>query len=198
MPEQATTDHRRAIAERNVAAILDAAERLLGRREQASITAVAAEAGLSRVTVYAHFATLGELHEAVVTRAVGHVGAVLAEADLASGSPLEALERMVTVAWRELDRNAAMAQVTAELLSPEVLHRTHQAVLGQIAKLVARGRKDGSFRTDLPATWLVTCCLTLMHACGDQVRAGKLKATEAEPVLKVTLRDIFVGGPEKD
>jgi TetR/AcrR family transcriptional regulator, mexCD-oprJ operon repressor len=64
------TDHRRAIAERNVEAILDAAEQLLERRSQATIAAVAKEAGVSRVTVYAHFATREKLLEAIVERAV--------------------------------------------------------------------------------------------------------------------------------
>ena len=63
-------DHRRAVAERNVEAILDAAERLLERRLQATISAVAAEAQLSRVTVYAHFPTREQLLEAVAERAV--------------------------------------------------------------------------------------------------------------------------------
>ncbi len=48
-------DHRRATAERNVQAILDSAEQLLERREPVSIAAVATHAGVSRVTVYAHF-----------------------------------------------------------------------------------------------------------------------------------------------
>jgi AcrR family transcriptional regulator len=50
-------------------AILDAAEVLLERGGQASITAVAAEAGVSRMTVYAHFPTRQDLLGAVVERA---------------------------------------------------------------------------------------------------------------------------------
>ena len=46
VPEPAA-DHRRAVAERNVEAILDAGERLLERHAQPSIAAVAAEAGVS-------------------------------------------------------------------------------------------------------------------------------------------------------
>jgi len=61
-------DHRRATAERNVAAILDAAEELLSQPGPASVAAVAARAGVSRVTVYAHFPTWEALLEAVVER----------------------------------------------------------------------------------------------------------------------------------
>jgi len=57
MAEHRAADYQRAIAERNVGAILDAAEELLEERAAASISAVAARAGVSRVTVYAHFPT---------------------------------------------------------------------------------------------------------------------------------------------
>jgi len=50
-------DHRRAVAERNVEAILDAAEALLEEAAQTSFAAVATRAGVSRPTVYAHYAT---------------------------------------------------------------------------------------------------------------------------------------------
>lgn len=120
------TDHRRATAERNVEAILDAAAALLERGSQASIMAVATEAGVSRVTVYAHFAT-------------------------------------------------------------------HEAATRPIRELVERGRSEGAFRTDLPAEWLVTSCFALLHACGDEVRAGRLAAEEAPHVLTATVRDVFAG-----
>src|SRR4051794_41881458 len=65
-----STDHRRATAERNVEKILDAAAGLLARGAAASTSAVAAAAGVSRVTVYSHFATREALLEAGAERAV--------------------------------------------------------------------------------------------------------------------------------
>jgi len=44
-------DHQRAIAQRNVDAILDAAEDLLARRAHTTMSAVAKQAGVSRVTL---------------------------------------------------------------------------------------------------------------------------------------------------
>ena len=187
------TDHRRAVAERNVEAILDAAEALLERRAQASITAVAAEAGVSRVTVYAHFPTLGQLIEAVVERAVRRAWVALHAAEPGRGSPLEALERVVSAGWRELDRNRAVAQAAAEHLSAEAMTRAHEAAHRQIGALVERGRAEGAFRTDVPAEWLVTSCFALMHACGDEVRTGRIDASEALPILTATICDLFVG-----
>ena len=191
MPEP-STDHRRAIAERNVEAILDAAEGLLERRAQASIAAVAAAAGVSRVTVYAHFPTREALLEAVVERAVGHASAALDAAEPQRGSPVDALDRVIAAAWRQLDRNAAIAQATAEQLSPAAVTRTHRAAHRRVRELVDRGRKEGAFRTDLPAGWLVTSCFALIHACGDEVRAGRIDAATALDVLATTVRDLVV------
>jgi TetR/AcrR family transcriptional regulator, mexCD-oprJ operon repressor len=191
------TDHRRAVAERNVEAILDAAEALLERRGQASVTAVAAEAGVSRVTVYAHFPTLGELIEAVVGRAVRRARVALDTAEPDRGSPVEALERVIAAGWRELDRNRAIAQAAAEHLSSEAMTRAHETAHRPVHDLVERGRAEGAFRTDVPAEWLVTSCFALMHACGDEVRARMIDASRALGILTATIHDVFVGTPNR-
>ena len=143
-----------ATAERNLAAILDATERLLARHAPATISAVASEAGLSRPTVYAHFATLEALLEAVVERAVGRASAALAAAEPDAGPPLEALDRVIEVAWRELERHKSTSRAAAEQLGPEAMRRSHDTARCPIRKLIDRGRRAGDFRTDVtPTGW---------------------------------------------
>jgi TetR/AcrR family transcriptional repressor of mexCD-oprJ operon len=187
------TDHRRAIAERNVEAILDAAERLLERHAQASIAAVASEAGVSRVTVYAHFPKREQLLEAVVERAVRRTGDAMDAIEPDSDPPLAALARLIATGWRELDHNRAIAQAAAEQLSPAALMRAHEAALRHLRQLVERGRAAGDFRSDLPTDWLVSSALALMHACGDEVRAGRIDPERALALLTTTIRDLLVG-----
>jgi AcrR family transcriptional regulator len=189
------TDRRRAIADRNVQAILDAAEELIRVRAPVTIAGVATAAGVSRVTVYAHFATAEALLEAVVSRAVGQAASVLAAARPGEGPPVEALERLVAVGWRELGQHAAMAQAAASMLSAEAMARSHAAGHHAVAELVQRGQRDGSFRADVPGAWLVTCCFALLHACADEVRAGRIEPGSAESVLGVTIRDLFTRKP---
>ena len=109
------------------------------------------------------------------------------------GPPVEALDRMLAGAWQHLARYGAMAQAVAETLSPEAVARTHHAVHQTVGSLLERGRADGSFRTDVPATWLVTACIALIHACSDAVRAGQLDERDAPRILRTTLRDLFTG-----
>jgi len=191
---EASTDHRRATAERNVAAILDGAEALLARGAAASTTAVASEAGVSRVTVYAHFPTREALLEAVAERAVRAAADALASARLEDGTPLDALDRLIAIAWAELDRHGAIARTVTDQLPAEAMARAHTALHAPLGALVARGQADGSFRTDLPATWLVATYFALMHACGDEVRAGRVARADAAGVLQASLRSLFAGG----
>jgi AcrR family transcriptional regulator len=163
---QRTTVYQREVAERNAEAILDAAEELLQSQGQANISAVAAQAGVSRVTVYAHFPTW---------------------------AALEALDRMLAATWQHLARYRAMAAAVAELLSPEAVTRTHQAAHHTIGALLARGQADGSFRTDLPAEWLVTASIALVHACSDGVRAGHIEEHDAVGILTTSVRDLLTG-----
>jgi len=193
MAEQRAADYQRAIAERNVEAILDAVEELLELRGQASISAVAAQAGVSRVTVYAHFPTWEALLEAAVERAVRRTMTALEAAEPQAGPPVQALERMIAAAWQHLARFSAMSQAVAEQLSPQAVARSHQAAHRTIGALLERGRADGSFRTDLPAAWLVTACIALIHACAQEVRVGRIDERDAVRILTVTTHDLFTG-----
>src|SRR5215831_2345340 len=192
MAAQRVAEHQRAIAERNVDAILDAVEELLERGE-ATISGVAKQAGVSRVTVYAHFPTWQLLLEAAVERAVRRTMTALRAADPDDGPPVQALERMLAASWRHLARYGAMAQAVAEQLSPEAVTRTHQAAHQTIGALLQRGQADGSFRTDVPAGWLITASVTLIHACAEEVRAGRIDPGDAPRVLTATVRDLLTG-----
>jgi AcrR family transcriptional regulator len=190
-----STDHRRAKAERNVEAILDAAERLLREHAQASISGVAKEAGVSRVTVYSHFPTREELIEAVVARVTRAAQDSIEDAKPGEGDPIEALERVITVAWDELERQEAIRQAAAEELSPEAVWRVHQNAAGTVRRLIERGRKQGTFRRDLPVQWLVASSFALLHTAADEVREGRIKPDAAMDAVKTSLVELFTGRP---
>ena len=124
-------------------------------------------------------------------RAVGRVMVALESAHPNQGPPAQALDRMLAAAWQHLAHYQAMAEAVSELLSPEAVARTHQAAHQAIGALLERGIADGSFRTDLPAAWLATACIALIHACSDSVRVGTISHSDAERILRTSVRDLF-------
>lgn len=193
MGDTQTQDSRQATAERNVEAILDATQRLLQRREQASISAIATEAGVSRVTVYAHFRDRQRLLEALVERTVGRAMAAIESAEPERGPAVGALRRLLAASWEELGRHEEVGRASAAELSADAMRRAHQAARAVIRKLVLRGRREGVFRSDVAVDWLVTSCLALIHAAGEEVREGELDPKVALDVLSVTVADLFAG-----
>jgi AcrR family transcriptional regulator len=196
MPKAQPQDSRQVTSERNLVAILDGAERVLQRGEQASVSAVAAEAGVSRPTVYAHFPDLEGLLEALVERTVRRTMAAIDSAEPDRGQAVDALRRLLAASWQELGRHEDIARASAADLSAHAMRRAHRDARAVIGKLVERGRHEGAFRSDVPAGWLVTSCLALIHAAAEEVRIGELDANAALDVLSVTTTDLFAGpGP---
>jgi len=182
---------REAIAEHNLQAILDAAERLLQHGEQPSISAVASEAGVSRPTVYAHFPDRRLLLQALVERTVKHAMSAIEAAEPDRGSAADALQRLIASSWQQLAGHDEMARAAARELSADAMRQSHASARDTIRKLIQRGRKDGSFRTDVPVGWLVTASLALMHAAAEAVRSGELSAQTAPKALSLTIADLM-------
>jgi AcrR family transcriptional regulator len=190
---QPTVDHRRATAQRNAAAILDATERLLARGESLNMRAIAGEAGVSRPTLYAHYKTIGEIVEAVVARAVAASLEAVRGARLDDAPADQALERMLAASWAQLARFDALARGAAEHLTTGALHRSHQALMAPLHELIERGRRDGVFRTDLPAEWLATMYFSLVHGADEHVRTHGIGRERALELLTATARELFAG-----
>jgi AcrR family transcriptional regulator len=193
MPPARASDPRQATAERNVEAILDGAERLLGRGRQATISAVAAEAGLSRVTVYAHFQDRTALLEALVERAVRRAMGAIESAEPDRGPALDALLRVLAASWEQLGDNVSIGRASAAELSADAMRRAHQPARAVLRRLVERGRREEAIRVDVPADWLVTSALALIHAAAEEVRAGELDAEAALDALLLTVVDLLAG-----
>jgi len=185
------TDHRRAIAERNAVAIADAAMRLLERRHALSMAAIAAEAGVSRQTLYAHHKTIADVLEVVVARAVHDAVEGFDAAGPEHGDPAAALERLVAASWDRLGGLGALAQAGAEHLPAERVHRAHAPLLDRVRTLVVRGQQAGAFREDRDPDWLVTAYFALVHATDEYARRSGVPRDRALEQLTGSMRDLF-------
>ncbi|MET0805604.1 MAG: TetR/AcrR family transcriptional regulator [Lacisediminihabitans sp.] len=142
---------RRDAAE-NREALLAAARVVLNRDPSGSLETIAAEAGLSRRSVYGHFATRDDLLRELV--ALGANRVVDALATVTHPDPLTRLALIASNLWREVESVRMMAVVavrgplaknTASLLRPIRL---------SVGDAIRDGQHDGSMRTDLDAALL--------------------------------------------
>jgi AcrR family transcriptional regulator len=183
-------EHRRKVAEGNVEAILDATLALLEHDPKPSFVEIARAAGVSRPTLYAHFPTREELATAAVRRAVEHTAADFEAARLDDGPAPAALQRLMTMAWRTLSRNSTVVGLATEL-QPEVRREAHEAALEPIRRLISRGQRDGDFRDDQPAEWMVSVLYALLHGAADDVAGGRLDEASAPELVSASTLGAF-------
>lgn len=165
---------RRADAERSVTAILDAAVAVLGRRGDASVEEIAAAAGVSRQTVYAHFPSREALVAAVITLVTGKVVAALDAAKLDEGPAAAAVLRLLDTSWAVFERYPLQLEPVDQDSAEQ-----HEPIFERLEPLIRRGQAAGEFDRDRPVAWLLAAVIALAHAAGTEVGAGRLAATEA-------------------
>jgi AcrR family transcriptional regulator len=185
-------ERRRADAERNIAAILDAAVQLLGERPDASMAEIAAAAGVARQTVYAHYQSREALLAAVAARVMATTMAAIDAAKLRRGSASDALQRLTRSWWSSIEPMARVLEaLTSAFPAREEMHQFHSPIIERIESLVRRGQRSGEFDAALPVQWVAGSFLALMHAAADQVSAGRMDGAQAESALRRTVPRVF-------
>ncbi|MFF0863582.1 TetR/AcrR family transcriptional regulator [Nonomuraea sp. NPDC003560] len=183
---------RRADAERNIAAILEAGTRLLSDDPGASVAEIAKAAGVGRVTLYGHFPSREALVDAVLDHTVGLADAVLEDEALDTAPAPEAMTGLLHSSWEILDRHRRLFVAADRVLPTERIREHHDRPLRRVERLIARGQDDGDFRTDLPLEWLVTTFFAIIHSAAQEREAGRLAAEEVEPVLTRTMLSLLM------
>ncbi len=191
MEAQRTGQRLRADAERSIAAILDAAIEVLSERSAASMDDIAKVAGLSRQTVYAHYASREQLLRAVQDRALAEAVAEIDAANPDEGSPAAALDRLVRASWQTLARHARLLDSLLAPLAPEEVHALHRPILERLEALIDRGQRDGVFDRELSHAWLLAAVLGLFHATAQEVGAGRMTAEAAGRTLRRAMPRLF-------
>jgi len=186
---------RRADAEQNTARILDAAATCLCRSPTASMAEIAQAAGLGRVTVYGHFPSRDALIEATLARLLERGEAVLGGLDL-TGNPREALCTLVESSWRLIADADAVLQAAQSVLPPGRIRELHAKPAQRVEALVRRGQAEGAFRTDLPATWLVSVLYHVLKGAAADVSGGRLDPSDAPHFIVATVLAAYANAEE--
>jgi AcrR family transcriptional regulator len=176
------TRRRRSDARRSIEAIRTAARAVLGDRPDASMEDIATAAGVTRQTVYAHFASRDALIASLIEVAGAETVDAIDAARLDSLPPVDALRRYLDVGW-QLIRRYPFLLVPALARTPPGNEATHLAGTARLEQLIRRGQHAGDFDRALPADWLAAAVIGLGHTAADEVAAGRLTADTAYTVF---------------
>ena len=186
MPHPGTRTARRADAEANTAKILDAATACLCRSTTASVGEIAQAAGVGRVTVYGHFPSREALVEAALTRVLERGEAALAGLDL-SGDPRQALRTLIESSWRLIADAGAVLEAAQAALPPGRIRELHAKQAQRVEELIRHGQSEGAFRTDLPASWLVSVLHHVLKGAAADIGGGRLDPADVPRFIVATV-----------
>jgi AcrR family transcriptional regulator len=184
VPEKPT----RADARRNAERILAATADLLAAEPGVSLEQVAAHAGVSRATLYHHFAGRDALLDALTERSITEVAAAIEAAHPQDGRPTDAMERVLCAAWQVIGRYRGLVLVNPNRLDRAELRKRLEPALGPVRALIIRGQRSGEFDPELPADWWLGVLTDVIHAASRQVSAGAMTSAAAERALLRTAR----------
>jgi|Tabmets5t2r1_1033131.scaffolds.fasta_scaffold06107_3 TetR/AcrR family transcriptional repressor of mexCD-oprJ operon len=185
-PRRARRTAPRADARANIDKILDATVRCLARDPNASVSEIAREAGVGRVTLYGHFASREILVETALARVIDEGDDVLSGLDL-TGDPRRALRTLIESSWLLMARAGAVLEAAQAVLPPSRIQDLHAKPAARLEHLVRRGQAEGAFRTDLPADWLVSALHHLMKGAASDVASGRLDRDQAPHFIADTM-----------
>lgn len=172
---------RRADAVANREAILAAARAVLADDPRASLTAIAAAAGIAPRTLYGHFATRDELTEALA-KSVGaeltaHVTAIEDGPD-----PLETLARFVQATSAFNARFYGMREFVREPGAREHVNDATVVMRQRLRTLIDRANGAGQLTAGIDAATAVHLVAALQWAVYEALTADHLAAGQAPQV----------------
>jgi len=141
------TPRRRRDAEENRAALLQAAGAVLNRDPDASLDAIAGEAGLSRRALYGHFATRDDLIRSLLAHGVSRVLAAIEQVE--HDDPAALLTLIGVRLWREVESVRVMARFTVRGPFQRELAYALAPLRDRVRHAVTVGAATGRIRDDI-------------------------------------------------
>ncbi|MEO8908289.1 MAG: TetR/AcrR family transcriptional regulator, partial [Microbacteriaceae bacterium] len=174
-----------------------AAASVLNRDIDAPISAVAAEAGLSRRSIYGHFATRDDLVTEVLTRGAERVGASL--------EPIMHPDARIEIAlfgarlWSEVRHVRVMAQLAVHGPHREQVARALEPARRRLRASVERGVAAGQLRADIEPATLARLIEAAALSVLDEATRTELSARQGHTlVMRSGLSAAGLGWREAD
>ncbi|MFF5084273.1 TetR/AcrR family transcriptional regulator [Actinoplanes sp. NPDC000266] len=172
----------RADATRNLETVLSTGARMLAADPATSVSAIAAEAGVDRRTVYRRFAGREELLAAIYVARLEAIERVMAGARFTESPVPVALHRYVE-GIIGVNRTWPV-DLTRMLVDPAIRERRERSVQALDAFL-RRAADEGYLRPELPLNWISRVMQQMLHLAPAEL-SGRTDA-EAADILVDTL-----------
>ncbi|WP_067672082.1 TetR/AcrR family transcriptional regulator [Nocardia miyunensis] len=172
----------RADAAHNLELVLRTGARLLADDPSASITAIAAAAGVDRRTVYRRFASREDLLAAVYRARYDAVEEVIAAARLREAPVAVALHRYVEGI---IEVNRRWPVETFRMLSENTIRDRRARFIDEVDHFLRRALDEGLLREDLPPGWIGALLPSLLLRAAEDL--PELSAAQAADVVVDTL-----------
>ncbi|KPI11505.1 regulatory protein TetR [Actinobacteria bacterium OK074] len=154
------------------ARILEAARRELSRSPDRGLADIAEAAGVTRRTVYAHFAGRPALVDGLAVDPADAIRPAIDVTRTPSGDAASALARLILTVWPVGDRYRTPIALARQDLGPDRLGELLSPARDTTAAVLSRGQRQGAFHTSIPPGPLSTALEALLLALLDSVSSG--------------------------
>jgi TetR/AcrR family transcriptional repressor of mexCD-oprJ operon len=182
-------EHARADAQRNRAALLEAAAEVLAVEPSASLAEVAARAGLGRATLYRHFESREALRAAIREEALLQASEALDAASLDAFPAREAVGRAVS-ALVPLGMRFRILLAEGADADPEFL-AARDTALRPLWKVLERGLTEGDLDPAARPAWVAMMLAGLLVTAARAAAAGVIPVEQAGELVCRALFDGF-------
>ncbi len=168
--------------------LLNKAGELLAMRPTASLADIATYAGISKATLHRYFANRDDLMLALGYRALELVARAFADAEIETGSVIDALTRVSETLVPLGDKLHLLWNESLYALHPDFA-AAEQATQEPMLRLIKRGQANSELRDDLSAEWLMQLIDYALFAVWVSVYEGYAARRDAARMLLTTLLD---------
>jgi AcrR family transcriptional regulator len=173
----------------NRAALIDAARIVLNRDPEASLEAIAAEAGLSRRAVYGHFANREQLLREITALGSSRLAAALE--GTTDPDPVIALALIAARLWKEVDSIQVMAVFAVRGSLASNIAENLAPLRAMVLANVEKGQASGGIRDDVDAPRLARFVEDAILAVFDESTRSELGAETGHRLIMLGVLSVL-------
>lgn len=201
---QAAAENRATRSVRSVDRIIHAAAQEIAEHglSGAQMTRVAERAAVSTQLVYHYFGTKSQMYVAVLEHFAKETMSGHLRVDYASMAPAEAIASFLKLTFDFMENNPLIASLSlseninrASSVTTRSKFRRDMPILhDRLEEVLARGAREGVFRSDVDSTMFFAACLMLCEGCflSGNVMSTFLSADLTQPDGRQRWRDFMI------